>query len=149
MAISMVAALALIRDQIATITSISSVYSAGDTDTGAIPEALNDLPAAIIYPGPDTEPYELVNGWHTHTYEVAVQLFEQGVDTGERAASLAPMVDRIIEAMALGVKLGGSVTYCLFRRSSGFVTLEYGGVEYLGYEVTLEVKESALVSPVA
>ncbi len=141
MALDQTTVLQTIRDKIAAVTGVSSVYDAGDVNTESIPMALADLPAVLVYPGADIT-YDLVNGIHTHTYDVSVQVFESGMDAGER----------IIEAFVATVKLGGavaSVVYCLYRRSSGFATLEYGGREYIGYEITLEVMEQAQVVPVA
>jgi hypothetical protein len=134
-----------IRDLIAEIPGINEVYAASDVGEDAIPDSLQNFPAVIIYPGPDTgDGYVLNNSWQEHTYEVAVQIFESG---GERASSVLPYVDAIIEKFRQNVTLGARATYCVFSRQSGFATLAYGGMDYLGYEITLEVNEQGATTP--
>ena len=142
MALSQSTVLAQIRDLVATVTGMVRVYAAGETDENAIPASIQEWPAALVIPGPTLE-YILSPVQHRHTYEVTVQVLEAGGDIGERVTDVLPFVDRIIELFAGNVTLGNRANYCIFKRSSGLSGLEYGNIEYTGYEITLEVSEQA------
>lgn len=148
MALSMDTAIARIRDLVAEVTGIADVYAASESDANSIPDAIQSFPCALIFPGPDSgDGYVMNNGWHEHTYLVMIQILESGADVGARAKSVLPFVHRVVEKMASNVTLGGRVAYCVFERQSGFLELDYAGETYLGYEIMLEVMESAAVTP--
>ncbi|HXG36522.1 MAG TPA: hypothetical protein VNL15_06110 [Dehalococcoidia bacterium] len=142
----MSAVIAQIRDLVDEVTDMERVYAPSETDSNAIPLALNEFPCALVFPGPTLE-YILSNGGHRHIYQVKVQVIEGSALVSERAASVLPFVDRIIEKFAVNVTLGSRANSCIFETQSGFVGLEYGGIDYLGYEITLRVSEQAAASP--
>lgn len=149
MALNQQAVIAKVRDVVATVAGIAAAYSAGDSDDTRLPEGITlaDGAAALVLPGATVE-YILQPGKHRHTYEVVVQVLTGGADTGMVAANMAPMPDRVLEAMLLNVKLGGLVTFITFRRSEGLREFEYGGVEgYSGYELTFLTSEEASAAP--
>lgn len=147
MAIDQAAALNKIRDLIAGVEGLRVVYSAASADAGTrIPMALNVLPCAMVIPG-ETQQYILSAGQHRHTYEVMVQVFAAGADSGLASSVAAPMPDRIIGVLMENVALGGLVNSCLFERSGGLRELEYGGGVYRGYEIWLRVSEQASAAP--
>lgn len=147
MALSISTVIAQIRDLVATVTSMERVYSPSETDENAVPAAFNELPCALVLPGPTVGEYILQTGGQRHTYEVKVQVFEAGGDIGSRVNNVLPFVDRIISKFEANVTLGNRANSCVFRRHSGIVGLEYGGVTYSGYEITLEVSEYAPATP--
>ena len=147
MALSMTAVIAQVRDLIAEVTGMKRVFAASETDENRIPGALNEFPCAIVLPGPSAGDYILSAGQQRHTYEVKVQVFEAGADMGSRAAAVLPFVDLIIAKFEVNVTLGSRANHCIFRRQSGMVGLEYAGVTYTGYEITLEVSEQAVAAP--
>ncbi len=153
MALSMTNVVAQIRDLVAGVTGLQAVYAPSETDGNRLPLALNDLPCAMVLPGPSLE-YLLSAGQHRHTYEVKIQIFESpGGDVGEATNAILPMVDRVIEKFAGNVALAdsdgsnGRANSCVFARHSGFVGLEFGDLPYVGYEVTLVVSEQASATP--
>ncbi len=146
MALSTATVIGQIRDLVAEVTDMERVYAASETDVNAIPPAINEYPAALVYPGA-TDVYMIGQGAHRHTYDVNIQVLQGGADVGTRAATVLPFVDRIIEKFAVNVTLGNRANSCVFSRSSGFSTLEYAGIAYLGYEITLSVSEQASASP--
>ena len=146
MALSQSTVLTQIRDLVASVTGMVRVYAAGETDENAIPASIQEWPAALIIPGPTLEFVTLTN---RHTYEVTVQVLEAGGDLGERVTTVLPFVDRIIALFHQNVTLGARANSCVFKRSSGLVGLEYGGIPYTGYEITLEVSEQATGTPAA
>lgn len=146
MALSQATVLAQIRDLVAAVTGMVRVYAAGETDENAIPAALNELPCAMVIPGPTVQ-YILMMGQHRHTYDVKIQVFEGGGDIGSRVNTVLPFVDAIIEKFAVNVTLGNRANSCLFKANGGLVGLEYGVVTYTGYEITLEVSEQATAAP--
>ena len=100
----------------------------------------------MVIPGP-TAQYILMMGQHRHTYDVKIQVFEGGGDIGSRVNTVLPFVDLIIEKFAVNVTLGNRANSCLFKACGGLVGLEYGGITYTGYEITLEVSEQATAAP--
>lgn len=146
MALSQQAVISKLRTRVAEVTGLARCYAASESDDNALPMALNELPAAIVAPGP-TLAYELKGGQHDHTYEAHVQVFQGGADLGGRAATVMPFVDLLIEKFAVNVGLGTLVTYALFRRSSGLVGLNFAGIDYTGFELVFEIRETAASTP--
>lgn len=147
MSLSMTTTIAQIRDLVATVTGLERVYAPSETDGNRIPPAFNELPCALVLPGPSIE-YILSMGQQRHTYEVRVQIFEApGGDVGDASNAVLPMVDRVIELFAGNVTLGARANSCVFARHGGFQGFEYGDLPYLGYEITLRVSEQATVTP--
>lgn len=148
MPLSMVATVSRIRELVEEITGLERVYAASETDENAIPLALNEFPCAVVYPG-NTLDYSLSSGGQRHTYEVHVLFFEAGMDLGERAAGIMPMVDLLIQKFEANVAMGGVANRVLFRRQNGLSTLDFGGGSYTGYDCLLEVSEQAIAAPAA
>ena len=137
--------IAQIRDLVDEVTGIEAVYAPSETDTNALPAALNVLPCAIVLPGP-TRQCKVGNGQVDTIYEVKVRLYEGGADAGERAASILPLRDLVITKLIANVTLGGRCQVCLYESDSGYIGLPYGGSEYGGIEVTLVVREVVAVT---
>lgn len=140
------AVIAKVRDLMATVTGIAAAYSAADTDDTRMPAGLNQLPAALVLPGP-TLAYVVRDGQHRHTYEVLVQVLEAGSDLGVAAATLGVMPDRVLGVMLTNHALGGLCNSFVFTRSGGLQGFEYGGTTYAGYELVFEVSEQGSASP--
>lgn len=145
MALSMLTSIARIRVLVAEVTGMKRVFASSETDSNRVPAAFNELPCALVLSGATLE-YILMQPQHRHTYEVRVQIFESGPDIGTRVNTVLPFVDAIIEKFAVNVGLGGRVNSCIFDRQQGLVGLEYGGIEYTGYEIILRVSEAALAN---
>ena len=75
------------------------------------------------------------------------QVFAQGGDPGAAAFDATPMPDAIIEVFEGNVALGGLCNSCLFLRTEGLQVLQYGGTDYVGYQLYFEVSEQAAASP--
>jgi hypothetical protein len=147
MSLSMATQLNRIREIIAGIEGMERAFSAGETGREyGIPAAINQAPAAIIFPG-ETREFALGQGRMHHTYEVIVQVIEGGGTMRVRAATVLPFVERVMAAFAANVKLGQSEVFARFESQGGFERLEYAGAEYLGYTITLLVREVAAVTP--
>ena len=154
MGLSMSTAIAQIRDLVAEVTGLTAVYAPSETDGNRLPVALNDLPCAIVLPGP-TRQYILSAGQHRHTYAVIINIYEAlGADIGDASNVILPMGDGMIEKFAVNVGLADAdgsdprANSCLFESSSGFQELEYSGIPYIGYVITLRVSEQASAAPV-
>lgn len=143
---SQVAVLERMRTLIASVDGIRAAYSAGSAAEKRMPPALKMLPCAIVYPGATRE-YILSDGQKRHTYEAVVQVFAQGGDPGAAAFDATPMPDAIIEVFEGNVALGGLCNSCLFLRTEGLQVLQYGGTDYVGYQLYFEVSEQAAASP--
>lgn len=118
------------------------------TGEGGLPVAVSgaDLPCALVLPG-RTIDYILQPGQHRHTYLVRVLVLLAGADFTETAFVGGPLPDRIIEKMVGNVTVGGAANSCLFQDSTGLVAIQWGGVEYLGYEMQWRVSEQASATP--
>lgn len=153
MALSRLDALSKIRATIAELSATAMVYSASDDDEWRLPFAFTDFgdPGQVIVavmPGPTFgDGYILTSGQHRHTYEVTVVVFAAGFDYGDRMHDAMALVDLVIEKFTGQVALGGTVNSCLFSRTSGLITREYGGEEYAAEEITLRVSEQASATP--
>lgn len=146
MSLDQAAVVAKVRDLMATVSGISAAYSAADSDDTRVPLGINATPAALVFPGP-TIAYTLVSGQHRHTYEVSVQVLENGADAGIRDAVISVFPDRVLGVVLANVALGGLCNSFVFKRSGGLQVFEYGGYDYTGYELTFEVSEQASASP--
>ncbi|PKN81533.1 MAG: hypothetical protein CVU47_06355 [Chloroflexi bacterium HGW-Chloroflexi-9] len=146
MALSQSTVLTSIRTLIAAVTGVERVFCAASSDEHALPSAMNEFPSIAVIPG-ETVEYILRSGQHRHSYDVKALVFcNAGGDVGQTAAQAVPLVDAIIEKFAVNV--GGSwANSCVFERCSGLVTLEYAGIDYLGWEITLRVSEQADATP--
>jgi len=144
MALSMTTVIAQVRDLVATVSGINRVYAASETDDNAIPPAINEFPAAMVIPGA-SQAFITTTG--RHTYEVKIQIFESGMEIGQRAATVLPFVDALIALFVENTTLGNRCNSCVFQSASGLIGLTYGGVEYTGYEIGLEVSEQAYTQP--
>jgi len=144
-ALSQSTVLAQIRDLVATVTGMERVYGQAETDANRLPFGGLECPCALVMAGP-TQSYILTQPHHRHTYHVRVLVLEDGGDYGDRVATMLPMVDRLIELFTSNVTLGGRANYGLFRSASGLVGIEWAGVDYTGYEVLLEISETATAS---
>lgn len=146
MSLNQAAVVAKIRDLAATVSGINAAYSAADSDDTRIPAGVSATPSALVFPGP-TIAYVLTNGQHRHTYEVHLQVLENGGDAGVRDAVVSVFPDRVLEVILANVALGGLCNSCVFRRSGGLQVFEYGGFDYTGYELVFEVSEQASATP--
>ncbi len=146
MALDQAAVIKRFRVLAASVTGVVAAYSAADVDEYRLPEALADLPAVLVMPGP-TIAYILVSGAHRHTYEVLVQVMDGRAEPGENAGVVSVMPDRFLEKFLLNVGLGGLCNSCVFKRSEGLKGIAYGGVIHSGYELVFECSEQASAAP--
>ncbi len=135
-----------IRSLIAATTGFTRVYGAANDDEHALPAALGEFPSVLVLPGELIE-YILSGGQHRHTYNVHVLvLCNQAGETGQTAKQAIPLVDALIEKFSVNV--GGTwANSCLLSGHSGFATIEYAGIDYLGWDITLRVSEQAAATP--
>jgi hypothetical protein len=134
------------RTLVAGVSGIVATYSAADQGDQKLPMALNALPAALLMPGQTVE-YILSPGQQRHTYDVKVQVMTGGPEPGQSAYVTSPMPDAIIGVLVNNVLLGGICNGAVFKSSSGLQGFEYGGLEYTGFEVVIEVSEQGNASP--
>jgi len=145
MAISQSLVISSMRTLIDEVTQIERVYSAANADQHAIPEAINEFPTIVVYPG-ETLEYILTAPHHRHTYEVNVDVYVRaGSDTGQSAALAMGIVEALMAKFAGNV--GGSwANSCVFLRNSGLAVLEYNAVDYLGWRLVFRVSEQAAIT---
>lgn len=132
------------------------VFTAAETGANGIPEAINQFPAAIVFPG-QTTGYRLVQQEEGHEYEVHVQLLESAGFLAERTASALPLLELVLDAMsdAIGLVNGEGqrlVTMITFQRQSGLVELVYSRgpdfeMHYAGYDCTFKVVSRRSITP--
>lgn len=147
MPLSLTTVIARMRELVAQVEGLEAVYAPTGLDAQGVPDALHEFPCAVLRLGRTVEYNTAAGGAaHEHVYEVIVDLFSAAAASEDRAYVTLPMIDRILELMTGNVGLGGRVRWCLFKGQSGDGTLVYGGQEYLGYELTFEVSESASVT---
>lgn len=144
MALDQEAVLEKLRLRMAELSGLVAAYSTSQStpSAGGVPAALQDYPCALVLPD-RTKAYLVSNGRHRHTYNVRILLIVGGADYTENANVASPLLVRAIEKLTGNVTLGGSANSCVFESNTGLVTLEWGGLEYLGYEILVEVSESA------
>lgn len=151
MSLSQVAVIGRVRELIVPDFEAAGgrAYGAGDGGQDAIPPALHEFPAALVVPGETREYIGPQQGGQRHTYAVKILVLQGGVggDVGEAASAALPLVDTLIARFERNVTLGNRANSAIFERSSGFVTLTYAEIDYLGYEVTLRVSEQATAQP--
>ena len=145
MALNMTQVVSSMRTLIDEVTGFERVFAASSSDQHSIPGAINEFPTVVVYPG-ETIDYILTAGQHRHTYEVNVDVFcRAGGDTGASAAQAMGLVELVLEKFA--VNIGGTwANSCLLIRNSGLATLEYNGIDYLGWRLTYRVSEQASVT---
>lgn len=145
MAISQTLVLSSMRTLIDEATGIERVYSAANNDQHAIPVAINEFPTIVVTPG-ETLEYILTAPHHRHTYEVNVDVFcRAGGDTGQSAYQAMGIVEVLMEKFAVNV--GGTwANSCVLLRNSGLATLEYNGIDYLGWRIAFRVSEAAAIT---
>ena len=135
-----------LRARLATVQGLARVYSQSASEPdNALPVALSETPCATISQG-QVLTYTLTQPRHAITYEVLVHLYEAGGFLGQRAAVVLPLPEAVLGVLLGNVTLGGLVTYVVFKRHSGLTGLTYGGNEYTGYELVLEVQQQAAIS---
>ena len=152
MPLSMSAVVAEIRDIVAEVTQLKRVYAASETDREKripwAPGALGlELPCAMVFPGPDTgDGFVTHSNAATHEYLVSVQIFENVKEEGP--SNIIGLVDLLYARFRLNVKLGGatnaaSIVHALMAEGSqsGMVPIPFAGVEYIGIELNIHVRE--------
>lgn len=149
MALDMAGVVSAIRDEVAEVTGIAAVYAASEHGESGMVAAVNAFPAVLVFPGP-TRFYRLTQPRVSHEYEVRLQVLQAGGDVASRAATVLPLCDAIATKFAANVLLGAAspapsstVVRCLFERQSGLIAIEFGDVQFVGYEITLLVEEQA------
>lgn len=143
---SQVAVVERMRQLVETLDGIRRAYSTASTGDRRVPPALNMIPCAVIYPGA-TKEFILGDGEKRHTYEVVVEVFGLSGDPGVAAANVAPMPDAVMDLFEDNVALGGVCNSCIFLRTEGVKTLNFGGHDYSGFQLYFEVSEQAVASP--
>lgn len=149
MALSQTTVIERLRVLAATVTGIQAAYAptVEAPESGGIPPSASfTFPCAIMLPGRTIE-YLLSNGRHRHTYEVRILVIAGAGMVPETAYVAAPMPDRFLELMVGNVTAGGRANSVVFREGTGMAGIEWGGIDYTGYELTLEVSETADATP--
>lgn len=144
MALNEAAVLDQVRTIAAGVTGVVAAYSAAALGDNGLPESLNDEVTALVFPG-DTLEYLLSAAHHRHTYQVKVQLACTGGNVQERTAKAVPFRTRLIEAFT---KWAGGAEWdsAVLVPPVQFVTSEYGGTPWAGWELTLRVSEQAITT---
>lgn len=136
------------------------VHSASEDGDDGLQEVYNEFPCAVVWPGPGKAPHIEAGGHIRYEYSVRVHIYESSSLVSERTASALPLLDRVIEKLALNIGLAGSrlnrlVTYCKIAGDSGLVKFEFDftgedgqiwTIAYAGYEVMLDVRESTSIT---
>lgn len=144
MAFDEAAVLARVRDVVAGVSGIVAAYDASANDETGLPEALNELPAAIVFPG-DTVAYIRSAAQHRHTYQVKVQVLCDGGSVQERTSKALPFRSLLLEAFT-AVAAANQWNSAIFVPPLQFIEGNYAGTEYAGWELTLQVSEQALAT---
>lgn len=129
---------------IAGAAGISHVYVLGNTDETAIPDAVNDFPAVLLWPGESIQIVQM-NGIQQHRWTAVAQILVSSGDTPSRGAIALPLLDALLAQANLNVILGGVATVVTVE-SWKFGRLAYGGGDYLGFDVQIEVIEELEVT---
>lgn len=145
--VSQAAALRGIRALLEGVEGITHAFSMGDSDAKRLPPALPVGVSALVFPGSTTE-FIFGVGSQRHTYEVEVLIAVEGSDVGVAGGLAAVLVDRVVPVLIGSVSSeGGLWNSLVFKRSGGAEVLEYGGREYQGYRIYLEVSEQGSATP--
>lgn len=145
MALDEAAVLNRVRSICAGITGVAAAYSAAADDANGLPDAINDNgPVAIVYPGP-TEQYIRSAAAHRHTYQVKVQLLVPGGTVRARMSVAVPFRTRLLDAFT-AVAAANQWNSAIFVPPLQLIEGVYAGVEYAGWELTLQVSEQALAT---
>ncbi len=135
-----------LRAVIAGATGIKRVYCAGETGQYALPDAINETPAALIYPANLVDHQQIPSAVQKHRYTVHLQILGgSGADIESRSITALPFIDNVLAALAAHVQLNGTCTSCRLL-SWRFGTLVYGWTEFLGYDCEIEVEENLTTS---
>jgi len=137
-----------IRELIDSIDGFERVYCEASEDENALPDAMSQFPAAIVYMGNSSE-YLLTAPRHRHTYQVEVWIFPGESGARNAALGLGLLMD-VFDLFAVNVTLGGTVTYCVLESTQpqeGPVSEFYGrDLSYTVRKVLLRVSEAANVT---
>lgn len=144
MALDEAAVLARVRDVVAGVTGVVAAYDASANDSTGLPDALNETPVAIVFPG-DTVAYTRSAAQHRHTYQVKVQVLCDGGSVRERTSKAVPFRSRLLEAFT-AVAATNQWNSSIFVPPLRFIEGDYAGMPYAGWEMTLEVSEQALAT---
>lgn len=139
--IDQVRAMNRIREVIASVADFERVYAQSADDQHALPDAVNEFPAVLVMSG-QTREHIVTQPQERLTYEVRVLvLSNERSDFGASAAKLLPLNVAIRRAFLENVTLGGRVNSVRIERDTGFTGIEWGGIEYVGNELTMVVSE--------
>lgn len=135
-----------LRAVIANATGIVRTFAVGETGQYAIPDAINEYPAALLLPGNMVEHLQIPSGLQKHTYTVTLQILASPVsDIEARAIAALPFIDNVLAALAAHVQLNGTVTNSRLTKWD-FGELSYGGTNYMGYDAEITVEENLAVN---
>lgn len=131
------------------VTELKRVYAAGKEGDHAIPDAIGDqVPAAIVYPGQMRTYEQGPSEAERHEYELEIQVFVDGGDTGSKVNTALVVFDAIKAAFRNAVALNGISTAIQVARISSwrFGSLTYNGETFTGWAISLFVSEDEPVT---
>lgn len=135
-----------VRELMAEVTGIEQTYGAGDNDAHALPAAINAPPAVLVFPRQLIEYIQYPGGGHRHTYQAIAQILVGGVGEDNAAYRSVPYLDAVLEKFAINVTLGGRANWIRLVLPTTWGTLEYGGLSYIGWELTFEISEQSNIA---
>lgn len=123
------------------VTGILRVHSIAADGPDGLPDAINETPAIIAYPLRMYAPPGQMNHFERHEYLVRMLVLAARTETPSAANRIAPMVDRLLFALAGHVTLGGQVTQTRLE-AWAFGNFEYADTSYIGFQVDVLVRET-------
>lgn len=112
----------------------------------AIPESIEDTPCFVtLPPAPGTMRIEGGYGQERCTYPLVMRLYLTRQDAPEASARALALIQPVLAAFRLAIRLGGLVTLATIDQVSPLGTVEHGGIVYLVVEFTLTVRQHTQV----
>lgn len=127
-----------------TVTELKRVYSIGDTGSNAIPDAIGDeIPSAIVYPSESVSYQQGPGASQRHEYNLKIQVFVSGSDTGSKANLAVDIFDAIKVAFQQATALNDANGVNTVARIASwrFGALSYSEQTFMGWEITLFISE--------
>lgn len=136
-------------DMTATVEAVASlvqtapaavrVYSAAAEGVAALPAAVNEFPAVLVYPE-DSAPVSVSYAGQLRTTTVMIDVLAGRWDIGLNARAGLVVIEDIISRLHTGVVLTPGARWVSYT-VQWTVPLEWGGIVYAGGRISVEVVE--------
>ena len=134
----MAAVMTAVADTVRTAVGVTRVYHAAGTGADAIPPAIPEFPAVLVYP--ETSLPVTSYAGQLRTTQVNIDVISGRWDVGLNVAAALQAIEAIIERLHADVVLAPSARWVSYT-VTWTVPLDWGGIIYVGGRIVLDVVE--------